>query len=336
MDKKSSQWTPLTILELSGKYWASFALHAGVELDIFTLLDEEGMTEEEITAELGISRRGATALLNALSAMNLLVKEGDIFFDSREAVEFLSKNSPEYLGYMIRHHHYISNAWSTLPDSVRKGEPARESLLHNPKEKELEAFEMGMFNSATLIAPRVAEAIDLGGKSSFLDLGGGSGTYAIHFCLRYPGLKATVFDLPQVRPFAETLIARFGLGSRISFVDGDFNKDPIPQGFDAAWLSHILHGEGPEPAAGIVKKAAASLNPGGMLLIHEFILDNGGNSPLFPALFSLNMLVGTKEGKAYTHDELTAFMKNASVAGIEMLDPIAQAQSRILKGVKSS
>jgi SAM-dependent methyltransferase len=335
MDKKTSEWTPQTILELSGKYWASFALHAGVELDIFTLLDEEGMTEEEISSELGISRRGAKAILGALSAMHLLVKEGDIYFDSGEAVEYLSTNSPEYLGYMIRHHHYISKAWAGLPDSVRKGLPAKSSLLHEPKGNELEAFEMGMFNNASLIAPRIAEAIDLSSSKSFLDLGGGPGTYAIHFCLKYPNLKAVIFDLPQTRPFAEKMLTRFALHDRIKFVEGDFTKDELPKGFDAVWLSHILHGEGEDTAGRIVRNAAGSLNSGGLFLIHEFILDDEGGSPLFPALFSLNMLVGTSEGKSYTQAELTNFLKEASILDIALLDFTGGAPSRILKGRKA-
>jgi hypothetical protein len=335
MDNKNCEWTPQTLLDLSGKYWASFALHAGVELDIFTLLDAEGMTEEEISAELGLSRRGAKAILNALSAMDLLEKEGGIFYDSREAVEYLSRNSPEYLGFMIRHHHYISEAWAELPQAVKKGLPARDSSDDNPKDNELEAFLMGMFNNASLLAPRVAEIIDLGSKASLLDLGGGPGTYAIHFCLKYPSLKATIFDRPSTRPFAERMISRFGLSSRINFIEGDFTKDKLPGGFDAAWLSHILHGEGDRNAENIVVKSSSSLNPGGLLLIHEFILDNSGDSPLFPALFSLNMLVGTKEGKSYQLDELKAFLEKAGMAEIELLDFIGSSPSRILKGTKA-
>lgn len=328
------KWDPKKLLELSGGYWASFTLHAAVELDVFTLLDGRSMTEDEISVELGLSPRGAEALLNALAAMGLLTKKDAKFQADEDAARSLSKRSRGYIGFMIRHHHYISKSWAELPGSVRSGIPARDPGHRKAGDRELEAFEMGMFNNASLIAPKVAEAIDLSGRKSLLDLGGGPGTYAIQFCLKHPGLKAVVFDLPQVRPFAEQTIREFGLENRITFEEGDFNKDPITGGFDVVWLSHILHGEGPSSASAVVKNAASALNRGGLMTIHEFILDDGKDSPLHPALFSLNMLVGTREGKSYSKEELTRFMKEASISGIKLIDSLSLPNSRILAGVK--
>jgi len=330
-----AKWSPGKILELSGGYWAPFALHAGVELDIFTALEDKAMTEEEAAACLGISRRGAKSLLNALSAMGLLDKEGGRFSAGADSAKYLSKSSPDYLGYMIRHHHYLSAAWAGLPGSVRSGEPSGGPRSRDRNEKELEAFEMGMFNNASLLAPKVAEAVDLGSRKRLLDLGGGPATYSIHFCLRNPGLKAVVFDLPEVRPFAEKMIAAHGLSGRIEFAAGDFTADALPTGFDAAWLSHVIHGEGPVSAAGVVKKAGASLDQGGTMLIHEFILDDCGNAPLHPALFSLNMLIATKEGRSYTKGELEGFMRSAGISEIALLDLAGPSQSRILSGKKA-
>ena len=51
-----------------------------------------------------------------------------------------------------------------------------------------------------------------------LDLGGGPGTHAIHFCLKHPDLRATVFDLPTTRPFAEETIRKAALADRIGLL----------------------------------------------------------------------------------------------------------------------
>jgi hypothetical protein len=103
---------------------------------------------------------------------------------------------------------------------------------------------MGMFNIAMSMAPSLADKIDLSGRRHLLDLGGGPGTYAIHYCLKNPSLKATVYDLPTTRPFAEKTIEKFGLTDRIDFIDGNYVKEGIEGVYDVAWLSHILHGEG--------------------------------------------------------------------------------------------
>lgn len=332
--REEDKLSPEKILELSGKYWASFALHTAVELDIFTLLDEEGMTIDEITSELSLSKRGTKALVSALTALGFLEKEGEIYYDSREAVEYLSKNSPEYLGFIIRHHHYLSRYWARLPEAVKKGKPTKKRSIHNPDKDELEAFLMGMFNNASLIAPRIAEIIDLSNCETLLDLGGGPGIYSIHFCLKNPNLKAKIYDLKQSEDFALKMISGYGLKSRINFVSFDFIKEKIKEKFDVVWLSHILHGEGEKTAKSVVKKAASSLNKEGKIFIHEFILNDDETGPLFPAIFSLNMLIGTKEGKSYRESDIKKFLNSAGIGDIKFLDFEGPSQSKIIYGRK--
>jgi SAM-dependent methyltransferase len=179
---------------------------------------------------------------------------------------------------------------------------------------------MGMFNLAMLLAPKVVARLDLAGKSRLLDLGGGPGTYAIHFCKANPNLEAVVYDLPTTRKFAEKTIKSFEMEKRIRFEDGDFITEGIKGSFDVAWLSHILHGEGPEGCAVILQKVVSSLEPGGVLLIQEFILDNNKIAPVFPALFSLNMLIGTESGQAYSEGELQGMMSKAGLVDLKRID----------------
>ncbi len=84
-----------------------------------------------------------------------------------------------------------------------------------------------MFTLAMGIAPRIAKEIDLSGRKHLLDLGGGPGTYAIHFCLENPTLKATIADLSTTRPFAEKTIERFNLSDRIDFVPNNYLEDDL-------------------------------------------------------------------------------------------------------------
>jgi SAM-dependent methyltransferase len=209
--------------------------------------------------------------------------------------------------------------WSRLDEAVRTGGPDAERVgLANDGEVR-ENFEMGMFNLAMLVAPRVASQIDLSGRRRLLDLGGGPGTYAVHFCLHNPDLFAVVYDLPSTLPFAERTIARFNLSDRITFCGGDFMAEAVPGRYDVVWLSHILHGVGPSAGAAIVKKAVAALEPGGLILVQEFILDDTMDAPLFPALFSLNMLLGTPDGQAYSQGEIFAMLDAAGAGELRRL-----------------
>jgi len=317
MDKNA--WTPAELLQLSGGYWSTCALHAGVKLDVFTPLVEQPLTVRELAGLLKTDPRGLAMLLNALAALGLLEKSGNSFIATAFAGEFLSRTSPQYLGYIILHHHNLMASWSRLDKAVRTGGPDSERVADASNEEVREHFEMGMFNLAMLVAPKIASRVDLSGRRRLLDLGGGPGTYAVHFCLHNPDLSAVIFDLPSTLPFADKTIARFGLGDRIAFAAGDFMSNEIGEGFDVAWLSHILHGAGPSACAVVLKKAIAAMAPGGLILVQEFILDDTMDAPLFPALFSLNMLLGTPQGQAYSQGELFTMLAAAGAVEVKRI-----------------
>ena len=222
-------------------------------------------------------------------------------------------------------------AWSQLDQAVRSGKPLKNRSSFN-KDEWRESFLMGMFNIAMNLAPQIVPLINLASRRRLLDLGGGPGTYAIHFCLHNPKLKACIFDLPTTRPFAEKTIKQFELMERIDFVAGNYLEDPIAGRYDAVWLSHILHGEGPAACRMIIQKAVNALDPGGMIIIHDFILADTMDRPLFPALFSLNMLLGTESGQAYCEKQLVDMLKTCGVKNIRRLPLQVPNDSGIITG----
>jgi len=323
-------WTEGQILGVSGAYWQTCALHAAVKLGVFTLVGNGPRTGEAIARTLGADPRALTMLLDALCAMGLLEKAADGYTNTEAATVWLSKGSPSYLGYMIMHHHHLVNAWSQLDRAVMTGGPVERGAI--PEAEERESFLMGMFNLAMSIAPRLVPQIDLTGKRTLLDLGGGPGTYAIHFCMRNPGLAATVYDRKTTEPFALQTIQRFGMEARVRFLPGNYLKDPIEGSYDVAWLSHILHGEGMADCERILGKTVSALRPGGLLLIHDFILEDDRANPLFAALFSLNMLINTDQGQSYSASEIAAMMEGAGLYNIRRLPFRGPNDSSVMAG----
>jgi SAM-dependent methyltransferase len=189
-----------------------------------------------------------------------------------------------------------------------------------------------MFNIARLQAEKIAQALDLSGKNTLIDVGGGPGTYAVYFCKKNPGLKATIFDLPTTAPFAKKIIAEYGLENRIGFASGDFLAGPLPKGQDVAWLSQVLHGETPSDAARLLKNAAACLDRGGLLCVQEFALKDDRTGPAHAALFSLNMLVRTEGGQAYTEGEIARMMISAGALDVHALEVDLPSDCRVLVG----
>lgn len=328
------EWTASDIFRISGAYWAGCAVQAGVQLDLFTALHDGPKQAADLAGELGCNVRAFGMLATALTAMGLLEREGDALSVPAEVLALLSRKSPDYVGFIVKHHAHIMPAWTRLTRAVLTGNSTAErSTRFTPEPEEREDFLMGMFNIARLQADRIAEALDLEGRGRLIDVGGGPGTYAIYFCKRNPKLKATIFDLPTTEPFARKTISKYNLEGQVNFVAGNFINDELPKGYDAAWLSQVLHGEIPANAAALIKNAAGCLNPGGLLCVQDFVLDDDGRGPEHAALFSLNMLVQTPGGQAYTAREIRDMLEAAGAVSVRELDIELPQNCRVFIGV---
>jgi len=336
---ESKNWTPADIMRLSSQIWTSCTLQAAVKLDLFTRLDrapDQGLTVAELAAALDCEPRATDLLTTALVALNLLERARDRLLLTEASRRYLSADSEDYQGFSLKHQNNIMCGWINLEKSVRSGTKIEGSRpIATEDESEREAFLMAMFNVARQQAGRVAEAFNLTGRRRLLDVGGGPGTYALFFCRHNPELQAVVFDLPTTEPFARVTIERFELTRRVEFVGGDFTSDELPGGFDAVWLSQVLHGESPEQAARLVRRAAGALDSGGVMGIQEFILDDDRCGPPQPALFALNMLLQTPGGQAYTQGEITDMMAGGGLKDIRRLEVNLSPGCGILTGVKA-
>jgi SAM-dependent methyltransferase len=329
-----TEWNIPALLQLSGGYWAACALHTGVKLNLFNILQDNAKTAEEISAKACTNARATGMLLDALTSLNLLVKRGNTYENTTFSAKVLDKNSADYAGHIIMHHHHLMEGWSKLSEAVTIGGPVRGSSSHADDDMQRESFLMGMFNLASLIAPLRAATIDLSSCRSLLDLGGGPGTYAIHFCKANPQLTATIFDLSTTRKFAEDTVQRFNLVERINFISGDYHVNQVPSGFDAAWLSHVIHSEDAQGSLDLLRKGVDALDPGGILMVQEFIMNNTKSGRPFPALFSLNMLLGTKNGQAYSEAELKEMMEAAGLSEVVRLNLDLPNGAGVMQGRK--
>lgn len=327
------QWDVGMLLGVSSGYWQGCAVQAGVRLKVFTQLGESSFTAEEMAKDIGSDARATGLLLDALAAMGLLKKACAVYENTEFSRKYLVVGTTDYLGHIILHHHHILDGWAQLDQAVMGGGKVAKRSYGEAIERE--SFLMGMFNLAMMLAPRIAAHFSLSGRRKLLDLGGGPGTYSIHFCLANPELQAVILDRPTTEPFALETVARFNLSERIKFIGGDFNVDPFTGGtYDVAWLSHILHSNSATACQKCLDKTVAALAPGGLLLVHDFILDDNKDGPEFPALFALNMLVGTEGGRSYSRKEIIDMLKRSGLVDIVHHKLDTPNDSSIISGVK--
>ena len=233
--------------------------------------------------------------------------------------------------------HQVSlwNTWSTLTDAVRKGSSV---VVHDPVVGSgvnwLEAFIAAMHMRATRQAPAIVKLINLKGVKRVLDVGGGSGVFSMAFVRARKGITAVIFDLPNVINLTKGYIDAENLGSLISVVGGDYTVDPLVNGFDLVFMSAIIHSNSPEINKQLFRKAFEVLNPDGRLLVVDYIMNDDRTSPAAGAYFSLNMLVGTREGDTFTESEVRSWMEEAGFKKISKTK--TQFGTELLTGMKRS
>jgi SAM-dependent methyltransferase len=329
----AKEWNIGMLLGVSSGYWQGCTVQAAVRLKIFTVLGETKYDAQEVAERIDSDNRATGLLLDALAAMGLLIKTELEYANSEFSRNFLVADVPGYMGHIILHHHQILDGWAQLDKAVVTGR--RVERRSYGAETERESFLMGMFNLAMMVAPQMAEKFRFAGRKRLLDLGGGPGTYAINFCKANPELKAVILDRPTTEPFARQVVGEYNLEDRIDFIGGDFNIDPILGGpYDVAWLSHVLHSNSSEQCQAFLEKTVAALEPGGVILLHDFILDDSKDRPEFPALFALNMLVGTEHGRSYSQGEITAMLKRIGIVDIAHHELGLPNESSVITGVK--
>ena len=104
-----------------------------------------------------------------------------------------------------------------------------------------------------------------------LDLGCGPGLLAARILAEYPNAELTALDLTQ--DMLDSCRRRLGAGRRVSYRLADFRTDGLGMGYDLIVASLALHHMELSERPTFYRRALASLNPGGILIAAEVIVD---------------------------------------------------------------
>ena len=298
-------------------FWSSRAILTGAELDVFTLLDGEPLTAGQTAVRIGSNPRATDRLLDVLAALGLLEKQEDLFSLSSKG-RLLSSRHPETMLPVVLHYADLWQSWSQLTFVVREGKPAKRADI-GMNEKQRKAFIGAMDAVGRDLSISIADGFDATRFRCLLDIGGGSGTYTIAFLRKNALLKGVLFDLPPVIAIAREKLRAERLGDRVSLVPGDYYRDTLPSGCDLALLSAVIHQNSSAENLDLFTKIYRALDPGGALLIRDFVMDLSRTRPAKGALFALNMLVNTPGGDTYTFAEIREGLEKAGFVNVTLV-----------------
>lgn len=301
------------LMEIASSYKICRILLTGIDLGIFTALGKQSLPSATIAEKVGGDPRAVDRLLNAMVASGLMRKEDDLFSNTRAGLAHLDENSEEYLGGLGHQSNLFVN-WATLTDAVRKGGAVINTEFES--EKRRRDFIRAMHYRARKSADKTAAMLDLDKVSRTLDVGGGSGVFSLAMCRARPGLRATVLDLPQVTAMTREFAEEAGLADRMETIEGNFHEADFGSGYDLVLFSAIVHINSFAQNRALMVKAAKALNPGGRIVVMDFMMEENRTEPAWGAVFSLNMLVNTDYGDTYTEKEIRSWLTDAGCESV--------------------
>lgn len=289
------------MFDLVAGFVQSQVLMAMVELRLLHRLIDAPHTAASLAHEAGITSERMAILLQAAAALGLIRrKRNGQFAIARKGAALLGVPGLEA---MILHHRAF---YRDLQDPV--------ALLRGEVETELADFWPYVFgargdvdpavtqtysdlmaDSQGLVAQDTLRMVNLSGIRRLLDVGGGSGAFALAVAQAYPDMDLMVFDLPQVVPAAQTRFHSAGMQGRLAAHGGSFRSDSLPQGADAISLIRVLYDHADDTVRSLLSKIYDTLPPGGRLIISEPM--SGGAAPeaagdVYFAFYTMAMRTG--------------------------------------------
>jgi SAM-dependent methyltransferase len=302
---------PDTIEKLNSAVYPSFAMVAGMQLDVFTPLQEGPMSVEHLVEALAVQPHKLRPLLYALVAAALLRVEDERFSNTPEAAHFLVRGQPAYLGDTYAGRLMRWRATLHTAETIRTGVPQAKVDYAAMPPDQLAAHYRGIHAEAVTAARTLMARHDFSSARHLVDVGGGSGGLALTIADACPQLQATVVDLATVTPITQRYIAEAGLAERVHVMPADAVQGPLSGAFDVAVLFRLLQVLSPDQARRVLRNVGQIVEPGGVMYIVGQMLDNSRLSPpetVAGNLFFLNMF---DEGQAYTEHEHRDWLADA-------------------------
>ncbi|GAA2711269.1 MULTISPECIES: methyltransferase [Streptomyces] len=297
--------------------FSTHALHLADKHGVFTHLITEGpATSASIAAARGIDEETLERLLLVLAAVSVVERApGGTYRVPDGHAALLDPRSPRYLGDFVRH--LVTNTTgqlTRLDDYLARGKAVADAGRPAPfdsiyrDEAATGEFLEAMWNLSFEVSKELVRLAGLEDVRTLVDVGGASGAFAVAALRHYPQLAVSVLDLPEVGPFLDRTRQAEGLGERLSFVAGDFFRDPLPAA-DCLSFGYILSDWEDKTCVELLRKAYDACSPGGRVLLMERLFDDDGG-PMATAVMNLSMHVET-QGRHRTAAEYTALLQEA-------------------------
>ena len=256
-----------------------------VKFGIFEILlkNKEGLTQEEVAKESGLSRYAAQVLLeSSLTIGTVLLKDGRFYI--AKAGYFLLTDNMAKVNMNFNHDVNYLGLFN-LEESLLNGKPEGlkvfgnwatiyEGLSSLPEQVQKSWFGFDHFYSDNSF-DEALEIVFRKKPQTLLDVGGNTGRWATKCVTHSRDINVTIMDLPQQLELMREAVKDLPGAERIHGYGANLldKEVPFPAGFEAIWMSQFLDCFSEEEVISILSRASASMDSNSRLFIMETFWD---------------------------------------------------------------
>ena len=238
-----------------------------------------------------LNRNGVDALISILMALKLVHHLPNANYRlTNLAKEYVLPGSPYYVGYALYEGRVkpIPRLFlSRTSNRVLTGEtPCRDVPRSDRRTKLLRQHSRNF--SPAVIAARTG---CLSSVNHLIDVGGGSGVFAIPLALDNPGIRITLVDFPDALEGIKEVLALYGVQDRIRLVGMDvMNQEWKFPPCDGMLFGNFFHSFDDDSCTVLARRSFTAISTGGTIWLHEVLFNERRDGPLMAALWNANML----------------------------------------------
>lgn len=309
----------LAMLDVYMPMMKSAAILSAGKLGLFDALADGPLAYAELADKLDASAQGIGDLADFLVTIGYLERHGEHVANTASTQRWFTRaGQVDYTPGLL----WTLEAWPMMGDltaAVRRGGPEKTLWQAMEERPQLGAtFSSYMDAFAGDLGPDLLAYVPVApGHRRLLDLGGSHGMHSIRFCQRYPQLSALIVDLPSALSETDTTIARHGLAERIHVSPGELLVHDWHGQHDVVFYLSVAHNHTADENALALRQIFEALNPGGLLVIHEYLADTPDNA--FMAAFRLTLLYETGT-RTYRYPQYQQWLADAGFEGVTRID----------------
>jgi len=307
-------------------FTSSRVLMAAIELGLFAALRDGPLGEGELVRRLSWHPAKGAHFLAICRRFGYLVPEGAGYALSPTGAAVV-RDYGRFQAY-ARERSFVYTDLLQLEQVVRTGENKTQThrewaYTRTPEERAglplqaVQSYSDHMASSSAFWARALLDAVPLAEHGSLLDVGGGSGTFAVELARRHGSMRVGIFDLPAVAELARRRFDEAGLAGRITAHGGDFLAGTLPAGYAAASLNRICWDWQDDDVLRLFRNIHRALPERGMLLVAEGMYSGKADADRQRARHAVRLLL--MDGRMRSTEELQDLLGRAGFQRSEVL-----------------